>query len=283
MLTLKQYQQKAESQLLPIYGERETVAIVRRWFESRLGLTRVDLVLRGYERIEFPLFDQDMKRLVAQEPIQLILGEAYFLDLRLEVNAHTLIPRPETEELVTQILERFPQREFRAIDVGTGSGCIAIALASARPDWQVMGIDIHEESVEMARKNAYNNGVEVDFFCQDLFEEPLPEADLIVSNPPYIPSKEMVLMDKNVVDFEPDRALFVPDEDPLVFYRELVQCTARNAKKDKGTSATYVAFEIHEDFGPQMVALCESAGGKSVMLLQDLQGKDRMIFAQYGG
>jgi len=279
MFTLSEYQQKATEALVPLYGDRETMAIVKLWFESRLNMSRIDLALRRREELEFPSFEDDLMRLQSNTPIQLILEEAYFLDQSYKVNAHTLIPRPETEELVIAILDRFKDGSLRVVDVGTGSGCIAIALQMARPTWSITGVDVHWKTKDTAKINAERLGANVDFRVIDVLEEPLPEFDLLVSNPPYIPASEAHKMDRNVVDYEPDRALFIPDEDPLLFYRRLMEL-ATEKNKDK---PVYLAFEIHEDFGEQMIELCASFGCKEVNLLQDLQGKDRMIFAQYGG
>ncbi len=278
MFTLSFYQQKAHEILVPLYGEREASAVVKLWFETRLQMTRIDLVMRREEEVAFPSFEADLALLKDKTPVQLVLGEAYFLDRSFIVNEHTLIPRPETEELVSGILDRFHNKEWKVIDVGTGSGCIAVSLQLARPNWSIMGIDIHRETIETAQTNADRLGASVDFNVIDALEETLPEFDLLVSNPPYIPESEANEMDANVLDYEPDRALFVPDSDALLFYRRLLELATEN-KKD---SPIYVAFEIHENFGEQMIELCTSFGCKEVNLLQDLQGKDRMIFAQYG-
>ena len=279
MFTLSEYQQRATEALVSLYGDREAMAIVKLWFESRLKMSRIDLSLRRGEEVEFPKFEDDLMRLQSNTPIQLILEEAYFLDQSYKVNAHTLIPRPETEELVMAILDRFKDGSLRVVDVGTGSGCIAIALQLARPKWSITGVDVHRETIATAKTNADRLGAKVDFRVIDVLVEPLPEFDFLVSNPPYIPAREANEMDRNVVDYEPDRALFIPDEDPLLFYRRLMElATAKNMDKPVN-----LAFEIHEDFGEQMIELCASFGCKEVNLLQDLQGKDRMIFARYGG
>lgn len=278
MLTLSNYQQQAQDVLVPIYRDRETSAIIKLWFGTRLDLSPIDLIMRREEEVAFPSFEADLAQLKAQTPVQLVLGEAFFFDRAFAVNEHTLIPRPETEELVAGILERFSNEELKVIDVGTGSGCIAISLQLARPNWSITGVDIHRQTIDAAKANAEKLGSNVNFRVLDVLEEGVPEFDLLVSNPPYIPQSEAQNMDSNVVDYEPDRALFVPDEDALLFYRRLLGL-ATEKKKD---SPVYVAFEIHENFGEEMIELCASFGLKEVNLLQDLQGKDRMIFAQYG-
>lgn len=278
MFTLSNYQLQAQDVLVPIYGDREASAVIKLWFGSRLDMSPIDLIMRREEEVSFPSFEADLTLLKAKTPVQLVLGEAFFFDRAFVVNEHTLIPRPETEELVAGILERFSNEELKVIDVGTGSGCIAISLQLVRPNWSIMGIDIHRQTIDSAKANAEKLGANVDFKVLDVLEEALGEFDLLVSNPPYIPQSEAQAMDSNVVDYEPDRALFVPDSDALLFYRRLLEL----AKENEKNSPVHVAFEIHEDFGEQMIELCTSFGCKEVNLLQDLQGKDRMIFAQYG-
>lgn len=278
MFTLSDYQHKAQDVLVPIYGDREASAMIKLWFGSRLDMSPIDLIMRREDEVVFPLFTADLAQLRENTPVQLVLGEAFFFDQSYLVNEHTLIPRPETEELVAGVLERFSNQDFKVIDVGTGSGCIAISLQLARPNWSITGVDIHRQTIDTAKANAEKLGANVDFRVLDVLEEGLSGFDLLVSNPPYIPQSEAQSMNSNVVDYEPDRALFVPDSDALLFYRRLLEL----AKENKNDSPVHVAFEIHEDFGEQMIELCVSFGFKEVNLLQDLQGKDRMIFAQYG-
>ena len=278
MFTLSHYQHKAQNVLVPIYGDREASAMIKLWFGSRLDMSPIDLIMRREDEVLFPLFTADLAQLRENTPVQLVLGEAFFFNQSYLVNEHTLIPRPETEELVAGVLERFSNQDFKVIDVGTGSGCIAISLQLARPNWSITGVDIHRQTIDTAKANAEKLGANVDFRVLDVLEEGLSGFDLLVSNPPYIPQSEAQSMNSNVVDYEPDRALFVPDSDALLFYRRLLEL----AKENKNDSPVHVAFEIHEDFGEQMIELCVSFGFKEVNLLQDLQGKDRMIFAQYG-
>jgi release factor glutamine methyltransferase len=278
MFTLSHYQHKAQDVLVPIYGDREASAMIKLWFGSRLDMSPIDLIMRREEEVVFPLFTADLAQLRENTPVQMVLGEAFFFNQSYLVNEHTLIPRPETEELVAGVLDRFSNEALKVIDVGTGSGCIAISLQLARPNWSMMGVDIHRQTIDAAKANAEKLGANVDFRVLDVLEEGLSGFDLLVSNPPYIPQSEAQAMDSNVVDYEPDRALFVPDSDALLFYRRLLEL----AKENKNDSPVHVAFEIHEDFGEQMIELCASFGFKEVNLLQDLQGKDRMIFAQYG-
>ncbi len=278
MFTLSHYQHKAQDVLVPIYGDREASAMIKLWFGSRLDMSPIDLIMRREEEVVFPLFTADLAQLRENTPVQMVLGEAFFFNQSYLVNEHTLIPRPETEELVAGVLDRFSNEALKVIDVGTGSGCIAISLQLARPNWSMMGVDIHRQTIDAAKANAEKLGANVDFRVLDVLEEGLSGFDLLVSNPPYIPQSEAQAMDSNVVDYEPDRALFVPDSDALLFYRRLLEL----AKENKNDRPVHVAFEIHENFGEQMIELCASFGFKEVNLLQDLQGKDRMIFAQYG-
>ena len=143
MFTLSHYQHKAQDVLVPIYGDREASAMIKLWFGSRLDMSPIDLIMRREEEVVFPLFTADLAQLRENTPVQMVLGEAFFFNQSYLVNEHTLIPRPETEELVAGILERFSNNELKVIDVGTGSGCIAISLQLARPNWSMMGVDIH--------------------------------------------------------------------------------------------------------------------------------------------
>lgn len=264
--------------LMPLYGEREARAIVKTWFCGRLNLRPLDLVLQENKRVPFPSFSQDFGRLQAHEPIQYILGVAPFMDMELRVNPSTLIPRPETEELVHMVGRWIPKNELRVIDAGTGSGCIALGLKKLRPNWSIKGIDISAHAVKIARENAASTELDVSFEIVDILNA-LPSADLVVSNPPYIPVNERSTMDIHVADKEPDRALFVPDDDPLIFYRRLIEQSIAQANG----STVYMAFEIHENFGDEMLDLCRQFQLKEANLKVDFQNKPRFIFAQYDG
>ena len=278
MLKLSFYRQKALEALIPIYGEREAKSIRSIWFQERLGLNQVDCVLSSNESILFAEFQDYLMALESGQPLQTILGIAHFMGEDFYVDKNTLIPRPETEELVLEILKRFSSDAFRVIDIGTGSGCIAIALKKVKPQWLIKGIDINEQALKTAQKNAEKHSVDVEFAKLDVLHGTLPDFDLIVSNPPYIPNQELKYMERNVIDNEPHLALFVPDKDPLVYYRKILESST---KKSSGSN-TYYAFEIHENYGEAMKQLCTTFQLKEITLKKDLHGKDRMIFARHG-
>lgn len=280
MESLATYQQRAVNALTPSYGARESQNIVRFWLEVRGGFSRMDLVLRGTEEVELDWFDADLERLIALEPIHYVVGCAYFMEQLLEVNATTLVPRPETEELVRHMVDYISNAPIRTlVDVGTGSGCIALGIKSLRSAWEVTGIDVQAGAVAVAKRNAGAWGLKVGFKQQDVRTMDRFTEDVIVSNPPYIPRSEGVTMDKHVVSEEPDVALFVPDDQPLEYYEMILEKGTRMAPE----RSRYFGFEIHEDFGPEMVELGHRYGLKNVELVPDLQGKDRMIFGRYDG
>jgi release factor glutamine methyltransferase len=209
------------------------------------------------------------------KPVQYILGETLFYDCKIRLNSATLIPRPETEELVELIINE--NRGFRGaiIDLGTGSGCIAIALAKNIPGTNVTGTDISAAALSIAENNAEQNNVSVKFLMDDILSPEtgnLENAGIIVSNPPYVRNSEKELMQRNVLDFEPHSALFVEDSDPLAFYRAILH-KARTLLQPGGK----IYFEINEAMGNSMVALLESHGYSSVVLKKDINGKDRFI------
>jgi release factor glutamine methyltransferase len=278
MLKLSFYRQKALEVLTPLYGEREAKSIRSLWFQERLGLSPVDCVLSENEYMGFDEFHNDLLALEKGQPIQLILGIAHFLGGDFFVDENTLVPRPETEELVLAILHKFKQKSLSVMDVGTGSGCIAIALKKERPHWKIKGVDINKYALKTAQKNANHHSVEVEFSELDALTETIQEVDLIVSNPPYIPKRELETMQRLVIDNEPHLALFVPNDDPLLFYRKILESSTKNSESE----SVYFAFEIHENYGDEMKQLCASFQLKEITLEKDLQGKDRMIFARHG-
>ena len=243
-------------------------------------------------------------RLLHFEPIQYIFGHTIWNGLDLLVTPATLIPRPETAELVertnqkTKILNL--KSQIHVLDVGTGSGCIAISLKKAHPEWSVTGIDISPEAIEVARENAKRNGVEVDFYVADILSPSMGESegasnlkfqisnlkyDVVVSNPPYICESEKVSMKPNVLDYEPSTALFVPDSDPLLFYRRIAELQTRRSPNSKQGGAQtpkplFLFFEINEAYGPQLSAMLESIGYTDIQIHKDIYGKDRIIEAR---
>ncbi|SEP55009.1 peptide chain release factor N(5)-glutamine methyltransferase [Flavobacterium urocaniciphilum] len=248
------------------------------------NLKRIDISLQP----EFEVSDEDLIKwntiisdLKAEKPIQYITGEAWFYGLRFEVNENTLIPRPETEELVEWIVESTKleagSTKLKVLDIGTGSGCIPISLKKEIPNSDVFTIDVSEKAIETAAKNASENNVEINFKHQSVLEmDNLDEFgtkfDVIVSNPPYVRNLEKQEIKKNVLDYEPHLALFVEDTDALLFYRKIAQL-ALNGLKPNGK----LFFEINQYLGKETIELLENLGFKNIELRKDFVGNDRMI------
>jgi release factor glutamine methyltransferase len=223
-------------------------------------------------------WEQVKSRMLQGEPIQYVLNEAPFMKWVLAVNPSTLIPRPETEQLVEWLLTDHPgQKNIKVLDAGTGSGCIAIAVKSERPDWEVIAGDINQQTLNLAQSNAQNSGVTISFLelnILNLSDEHWPEGlNLIISNPPYIPFNERPTLSKNVIDFEPERALFVPSDQPLLFYEALGKAALRYL-----LPGGMLYLEIHQEFGQAIIDLLEQLG-MNASLRKDFRGNDRMIRA----
>ena len=218
-------------------------------------------------------------RLAKQEPIQYILGYTEFCGLPFGLTPDVLIPRPETAELVHRVEADYKGKSASILDIGTGSGCIGISLAVLLPDAQVSALDISEEALRVARKNAERNHVQIHFIRQDIMaasaSDALRQYDCIVSNPPYIANREKKEMDRNVLDYEPHLALFVPDDDPLCFYRRIAQLSRLHLRKGGN-----LYFEINALYGKEILHLLEQENYKNMELIRDFYGKDRIIKAQ---
>ena len=235
--------------------------------EEATGVTRSQ-ILMGYPAVDIPELNDILLRLKRHEPIQYIFGHTQWMGLELRVNHATLIPRPETAELVEWILQQHDHNTaLRMMDIGTGSGCIAIALKKHCPKWQIQGIDISEEALEIAQQNAIHNGVDIQWKQMDILAETPDAIDIIVSNPPYICHREKADMDTRVLDYEPHRALFVPDNDPLLFYRRIASMK----------SAKIIYFEINEAYGNEVCEMMKDLGYTDVQLKHDIYGKARMV------
>jgi release factor glutamine methyltransferase len=233
-----------------------------------------------------------VERLLKHEPIQYIINKCWFYGMELFVDPSVLIPRPETEELVAWIINDVRSAGYnvfsrgtadadktdllKILDVGTGSGCIALALKKAMPQAEVWGCDLSEEALNVARRNGSALDIRVDFqglnFLDQLQQKQLPTVNILVSNPPYIPIRDKDLMNKNVVEHEPHTALFVPDEDPLIFYRALAKF-ASSRLHENGS----IYMEIHEDLGNDVVRLFSDEGYNKIELRKDMQQKNRMV------
>ena len=252
--------------------------------EKYLNLSRINIALQLNNELtheEQSSFYQAADRLRNHEPIQYILGETEFFGMPITVNKQVLIPRPETEELVSWIIEDVDKNEATILDIGTGSGCIAISLAKKLNNAVVSAIDISTRAIEVAKKNTLINNVNIEFSRVDVlnFEADLDlhhkwesKFDIIVSNPPYVRMQEKKLMKLNVVNHEPDIALFVEDDDPLLFYRRISELS-RQYLKHNGT----LYLEINEYLGVEMEKMLNEAGFKHAELKKDMFGKNRMI------
>lgn len=262
------------SRELESYELSEAQNLIEWLLAHHLGMRRIDMMHFLKEKELPKALLEDFDRLKNGEPIQQIFGKAPFYGREFHVSRDTLIPRNETEELVHVIIKENPQQNLKILDIGTGTGCIPISLFLEMNQPEVFALDISEAALTIAKANARQLNANVQFFQRDILTEPIPvdSLDILVSNPPYIPEKGKVSMHRNVLDFEPELALFVPDEDPLLFYRKIAE-KGRQALKPDGK----IYFEIHEDYGNAVQKLLFDVGYSAVQIIQDLNEKDRMV------
>ena len=271
------------NQLQGLFSEREVKTMFEALIKQRLNWSSSDFLLHHEARLsesDLLFIRSAVKRLLLHEPFQYVIGNTEFYGLSITCAPGALIPRTETEELVDWILVELKGKESKILDIGTGSGCIALALKKNTINSNVWGLDVSETALKIARENALALGLEVGFFSQDILSDHPIDFDnqffdVIVSNPPYIPLNEQVKMDQNVLQFEPHKALFVPDHDPLLFYR-VIATKSLSFLKNQGV----LFFEIHEDFAAEVKELLVELGFINIELRKDLQGKSRMIRAQ---
>ena len=266
------------TQLQAAYPADEAEALAWWIAEETTGLSRTQLlsgckITKNFANTQ--IFEPIIARLLRFEPIQYIFGHTLWCGLDLKVSPATLIPRPETAELITVIDERLAVsgQPLRVLDIGTGSGCIAIALKKRHPNWQVTGIDISAEAIEIAKENALRNEVEVAFKQLDILSkntDSIGTFDIVVSNPPYICEEEKKEMRRNVLDYEPHSALFVPDNDPLVFYRRIAQLQL----------GQHLFFEINEAYAQEMKEMLVEFRYTDIQITNDIYGKPRIIEAR---
>ncbi|ESU29195.1 hemK protein [Flavobacterium limnosediminis JC2902] len=284
-MLLKDYRNIFTQELASLYDEYETESFFYIILEDFHHMKRVDLALNPTFELSSELLQQ-WENVVAQlkehRPIQYILGETEFHGLPFYVNENTLIPRPETEELVDWIIKESKvesrKSKVKILDIGTGTGCIAISIAKNLPEAEVFAMDVSESALAVAKKNAARNNVEVTFLHQSVLEtEDLHQTfDIIVSNPPYVRNLEKKEIRKNVLDFEPHLALFVEDNDALVFYRKITELATQNLSENG-----QLYFEINQYLGKEMIELLEKNGFKNVELRKDVYGNDRMILGVF--
>ena len=269
--------------LLHKFEEREAVNLIKILLETVSNWSRHELILYGNEVCSEQWIEQlnsYVEQLVKDIPLQHILGSTEFYGRSFQVNENVLIPRPETEELVEWVLNDESDTPLKILDIGSGSGCIAITIQAERENWSVDALEIDRSAIEVISTNEKWAKLHQKFEL-DILEETnwsmLPSYDIIVSNPPYIKEEEKNEMDYRVTHFEPGKALFVPNNDPLLFYRKILRFA-----QDKLNKNGHIYFEIHEDFGIEMIALCKNEGFDAT-LKKDLQGKNRMIKATRNG
>jgi release factor glutamine methyltransferase len=277
----KDYRSHFIQTLTPLYDATEAESFFYLLLEAWHQAKRIDLALdpeRTFSEPETERWDEALEKLKAFVPIQYIIGATYFFGLEFEVGPDVLIPRPETEELVQWILSQSAGRPgFKILDIGTGSGCIAIALAKNLPEAQLFAIDVSEKALQIATRNAARNAVKVTFMLKDILEtqDLGQQFDIIVSNPPYVRNLEKSAIKKNVLDHEPHLALFVDDHDALLFYRKIADLALKNL-----TINGQLFFEINQYLGKEMMDLLEQKGFTKMELRNDVYGNNRMVFGQ---
>jgi release factor glutamine methyltransferase len=280
-MKIKEYRTQFIQELSPIYDAGEAESFFYLILEEKHKLKRIDLALNPdltFSNEEIQLWNSILDSLKKEIPIQYLLGKTSFYGLDFEVNANVLIPRPETEELVEWIIEsqklEVRRGKIKILDIGTGSGCIAVSLAKNISNAQVFAIDVSEKALATAQKNAEINEVNVTFFEKNILETDDLEQqfDIIVSNPPYVRELEKQEIKKNVLDNEPHLALFVEDNDALVFYRKIAELAQKNLSENG-----QLFFEINQYLGKEMLELLEKMNFNNIELRKDIYGNDRMI------
>lgn len=265
------------------FSERELKIITQRFICKRLNWSNSDYLMSKEVTVsesDLLFFRAAVKRLLEGEPFHHVIGDTYFYNISILTTPQALIPRPETEELVDWILMDLPEKPQRIIDIGTGTGCIPLAIKKERKKDEVYGIDISNDAIKLAQENAQFLALDVRFIVYDILVNDANRNinkswDVIISNPPYIPEKERAYMASHVLKYEPEGALFVPNDQPLLFYERIAIFA-----KEHLTQSGKLFFEIHEDLGPETIHLLENYGFDTEMK-KDLQGKDRMIKATF--
>jgi len=272
-------------QLYEMYDDREAANIADMVIENITGFRKVDRLINK----QFPLSEKQLQllndytiQLLKHKPVQYVLHETWFAGMKLYVDENVLIPRPETEELVEWIVKTVASRESSVtsiLDIGTGSGCIPVALKKKLPSYEIYALDISEPALNVAKQNAANQQTEINFHLLNILDksswEQLSRFNIIVSNPPYIKKSEASSMQKNVLQYEPHLALFVDDEDALKFYKAIAKFGLKHLNNDG-----HLFFEINETVGNEVIELLKQFDYSNIELRKDLQGKDRMIKAK---
>ncbi len=275
--TIKDIRQYLSSQLTGIYPDTEISALTSIIIKTVTGTSKLHHLAMPENKVSVDQSHRIIdicKELVKGRPVQYILGETDFYNCTIKVNDSTLIPRPETEELVDLVINENKGFRGKILDVGTGSGCIAIALAANLKEAEITGIDLSGKAIEIARENNKNNSVNVTLITADLFSldhSLFLNTDIIVSNPPYVREVEKQFINDNVLNYEPHKALFVPDSDPLKYYRAILELS----KKILAPGGK-VYFEINEAFGTEMLELFQLYRFTNAAVMPDINGKPRI-------
>ena len=284
-MKIKEYKGDFIKALLTFYDEMEAESFFYLLLENKHQLRRIDLALdvdSVFSENEILNWNAILEKLKIQIPIQYIIGTTHFYGLEFFVDENVLIPRSETEELVDWIVKLnsklSKKKNLKILDIGTGSGCIAISLAKNIPNSEVFAIDVSEKALAIAKKNAILNKVPVTFLHKNILEtkDLSQKFDIIVSNPPYVRNLEKAEIKPNVLDNEPHLALFVPDNDPLIFYKKIAELAAANLNPNG-----QLFFEINQYLGKETQELLESIGLKNIELRKDIYGNDRMIACNF--
>jgi release factor glutamine methyltransferase len=279
-MTVKALQEEFQKQLIFNHPKDEINSFFYLLSEAYLDKNRLDIALAPNDEInnsKTTLFLDALAQLKNEYPIQYIIGEVEFMDLTFEVNKNVLIPRPETEELIKWVLTTEKgSEELSILDIGTGSGCIPIILAHSLAKSSVTSFDVSEKAIEVAKKNAIKNKVDIKLVVQNILSIDTLDAsyDIIISNPPYVRESEKAQMKNNVLNYEPDIALFVSDNDPLIFYKHIARLAIKSLKS---SGALY--FEINQYLGSALCTFLKDLGFKEIELKKDIYGVDRMIRA----
>jgi release factor glutamine methyltransferase len=280
-MKITEYKVNFTKSLLLIYDEMEVESFFYLLLESKHQLRRIDLALdvdKEFSKEEISIWDSILEKLINQIPIQYIIGKTHFYGLEFMVNENVLIPRPETEELVDWIVKLNTKlsknKNLKILDIGTGSGCIAISLAKNITNSEVFAVDVSEKALVIAEKNAILNQVQVTLLPKNILETTTlnQKFDIIVSNPPYVRNLEKAEIKPNVLDNEPHLALFVSDNDPLIFYKKIAELATANLNPNG-----QLFFEINQYLGKETHDLLKSIGLKNIELRKDIYGNDRMI------
>ena len=283
-MKIKEYKTKFVTELLPFYDEMEAESFFYLILENQRQLRRIDMALNIdllFSKEEILIWNAILEKLQLEIPIQYILGTTHFYGLKFNVNENVLIPRPETEELVEWIISsvNMPKfKEIKILDIGTGSGCIAISLAKNIPNAEVFAIDISDKALATAKENADLNKVAIAFIQRNILEtnDLEQQFDIIVSNPPYVRNLEKAEIKSNVLANEPHLALFVEDNDALIFYRKIAELATKNLSPEGK-----LFFEINQYLGKETVELLEKMQFKNIELRKDIYGNDRMISCNF--